>query len=143
MPDHVVRPDAGLDFADMGFTRVWINPVLENAMERASYHGYSTTDFYRVDPRFGSNEEYRDFVAAARAKGIGVIMDMIVNHVSAHSAWFKAFLAGDPDFIDAYVFLSLYLTSLQQYKQAEAVFDRAYVKRDQVSVREKLFLDHL
>ncbi len=49
----------------------------------------------------------------------------------------------DPDFIDAYVFLSLYLTSLQQYKQAEAVLDRAYVKRDQVSVREKLFLDFL
>ncbi|MCW8801826.1 MAG: tetratricopeptide repeat protein, partial [Candidatus Bathyarchaeota archaeon] len=49
----------------------------------------------------------------------------------------------DPDFIDAYVFLSLYLTSLQQYKRAQAVFDRAYVKRDQVSVREKLFLDHL
>jgi len=49
----------------------------------------------------------------------------------------------DPDFIDAYVFLSLYLTSVQQYKRAQAVFDRAYVKRDQVSVREKLFLDHL
>jgi len=49
----------------------------------------------------------------------------------------------DPDFIDAYVFLSLYLTSLQQYKQAEAVLDRAYVKRDQISVREKLFLDFL
>lgn len=49
----------------------------------------------------------------------------------------------DPDFIDAYVFLSLYLTSVQQYKQAKAVLASAYVKRDQVSVREKLFLDHL
>ena len=77
-----------LDYiADMGFTQLWLNPVLENAMERASYHGYSTTDYYKVDPRFGSNEEYRDFVAAARAKGIGVIMDMIVNHAGSGHWW--------------------------------------------------------
>ena len=49
----------------------------------------------------------------------------------------------DPEFIDAYVFLSLYLTSLEQYKQAREVLDIAYIKRDQVSVREKLLLDHL
>ena len=77
-----------LDYiADMGFTQLWLNPVLENAMERASYHGYSTTDYYKVDPRFGSNEEYRDFVAAARAKGIGIIMDMIVNHAGSGHWW--------------------------------------------------------
>jgi glycosidase len=77
-----------LDYiADMGFTRVWINPVLENAMERASYHGYSTTDFYRVDPRFGSNEEYRDLVAAARKEDLGIIMDMIVNHIGNGHWW--------------------------------------------------------
>jgi glycosidase len=77
-----------LDYiADMGFTQLWLNPVLENAMGRASYHGYSTTDYYKVDPRLGSNEEYRDFVAAARARGIGVIMDMIVNHAGSGHWW--------------------------------------------------------
>jgi neopullulanase len=44
----------------MGFTAVWLNPVLENNMTDFSYHGYSTTDFYKVDPRYGSNEEYRE-----------------------------------------------------------------------------------
>ena len=77
-----------LDYiADMGFTQIWLNPVLENAMPRASYHGYATTDYYLVDPRFGSNESYRELVAAARARGIGVIMDMIVNHSGSQHWW--------------------------------------------------------
>ncbi len=77
-----------LDYiAEMGFTSIWINPVLENAMPEASYHGYATTDFYRVDPRFGSNENYRQLVAEARDKGLGVIMDMIANHAGSGHWW--------------------------------------------------------
>ncbi len=77
-----------LDYiSDMGFTQIWLNPILENAVSRASYHGYSTTDYYKVDPRFGSNESYREFVAAARDKGIGVIQDMIVNHAGSGHWW--------------------------------------------------------
>ena len=46
-----------LDYiSDMGFTAIWINPVLENDMADHSYHGYSTTDYYKVDSRFGTNE---------------------------------------------------------------------------------------
>ena len=77
-----------LDYiADMGFTSIWLNPLLENRMPQVSYHGYSTTDFYRIDPRYGSNESYRDLVAQARARGIGVIMDMIVNHIGSKHWW--------------------------------------------------------
>lgn len=77
-----------LDYvSEMGFTQIWLNPILENAVSRASYHGYSTTDYYKVDPRFGSNEGYREFVAAARDKGIGVIKDMIVNHAGSGHWW--------------------------------------------------------
>jgi glycosidase len=80
--------ESSLDYiADMGFTAVWLNPVLENAMPRSSYHGYATTDFYKVDPRLGSNEQYRELVAAARSKGLGVIMDMIVNHAGIGHWW--------------------------------------------------------
>jgi glycosidase len=73
--------------ADMGFTAIWLNPLLENRMPSYSYHGYSTTDFYKVDPRYGSNELYRALVANARAQGIGVIMDMIVNHIGSEHWW--------------------------------------------------------
>ena len=77
-----------LDYiAEMGFTQIWLNPVLENAMDRSSYHGYATTDYYKVDPRFGTNESYRDFVAEARDKGIGTIMDMIANHSGSNHWW--------------------------------------------------------
>jgi glycosidase len=85
-----------LDYiAGMGFTAIWLNPLLENRMPRVSYHGYSTTDFYRVDPRYGSNEAYRELVQQARARGIGVIMDMIVNHIGSGHWWMKDLPTGD------------------------------------------------
>lgn len=72
---------------DMGFTAIWLNPVLENRMPDYSYHGYATTDYYRVDPRYGSNESYRELVRDARRRDMGVIMDMIVNHVGSEHWW--------------------------------------------------------
>ena len=72
---------------DMGFTSIWLNPILENNMEQYSYHGYSTTDYYRVDPRYGSNEDYRALCDVARSKGIKIIMDMIANHCGLNHWW--------------------------------------------------------
>jgi len=74
---------------DMGFTAIWLNPVLENDVPAVSYHGYGATDFYRVDARYGSNEEYRELVQTAKAMGIGTIMDMIVNHTGQTHWWMK------------------------------------------------------
>ena len=77
-----------LDYiADLGFTAIWLNPVLENDMPEYSYHGYSTTDFYKVDPRFGTNEDYKNLAKIAREKGIKLIMDMIVNHCGLQHWW--------------------------------------------------------
>ncbi|MGV8134817.1 MAG: alpha-amylase family glycosyl hydrolase [Mangrovibacterium sp.] len=71
----------------MGFTAVWLNPVLENNMTRTSYHGYSTTDFYKVDPRFGTNEEYRQLSDELKKRGMKLIMDMIFNHCGSEHWW--------------------------------------------------------
>ena len=77
-----------LDYiSDMGFSAIWINPIIENDMPKYSYHGYAATDFYAVDRRYGTNEEYREFCRAAEEKGIKVIMDMIMNH-SGSEHWF-------------------------------------------------------
>ena len=77
-----------LDYiADIGFTAIWLNPVLENNQPKASYHGYSTTDFYKGDPRFGTNSEYKELCDRARDKGIKIIMDMIVNHCGSGHWW--------------------------------------------------------
>jgi glycosidase len=79
-----------LDYvADLGFTAIWVNPVLENDMAVYSYHGYSTTDFYKVDPRFGTNEAYKSLVKEAESKGIKFIMDMIVNHCGSYHWWME------------------------------------------------------
>ncbi len=74
---------------DLGFTAVWLNPLLENNMKEYSYHGYSTTDFYKVDPRYGSNATYQAFANEARSKGIKLIMDMIVNHCGLYHWWME------------------------------------------------------
>ncbi len=85
-----------LDYlADMGFTAIWLNPLLENDMEVYSYHGYSTTDFYKVDPRFGTNEAYRQLSKEAKSKGIKLIMDMIVNHCGSFHWWMDDLPMGD------------------------------------------------
>ncbi|MCB9296665.1 MAG: glycoside hydrolase family 13 protein [Lewinellaceae bacterium] len=85
-----------LDYiADMGFTALWLNPVLENDMDSFSYHGYSITDFYRVDPRYGSNEEYLRLANLAREKGIIMIMDMITNHCGSNHWWMDDLPTGD------------------------------------------------
>lgn len=79
-----------LDYlADLGVTAIWLNPVLENDMEGGSYHGYATTNYYRVDPRFGSNEEYAGLIADAHSKGMKVVMDMIFNHCGSDHPWVK------------------------------------------------------
>ena len=80
---------------DLGFTAIWVNPVLENDMEEWSYHGYSTTDFYKVDPRFGTNEEYAELSRKAKEKGIKMIMDMIVNHCGSFHWWMEDFPSND------------------------------------------------
>ncbi len=74
---------------EMGFTAVWLNPVLENNMTQVSYHGYSTTDFYKVDPRYGTNAEYRELNDELDKRGMKLIMDMIFNHCGSEHWWME------------------------------------------------------
>ncbi len=77
-----------LDYIDsLGVTAIWSCPVLENDMPGGSYHGYATTDYYRIDPRFGTNEEWQELVAEANKRGIKVVMDMIFNHSGLNHPW--------------------------------------------------------
>jgi len=79
-----------LDYiSDLGVTAIWLNPVLENDMDNSSYHGYAATDYYKVDRRFGTNEEYADLIAKSHEKGLKVVMDMIFNHCGSEHFFFK------------------------------------------------------
>lgn len=77
-----------LDYiADMGYTAIWPTPLLENDMPRSSYHGYAITDFYKVDPRFGSLSEYKELASKAKEKGLKLIFDGVVNHSGSNYWW--------------------------------------------------------
>tara|TARA_R110000868_G_scaffold28241_6_gene106164 strand:+ start:1027 stop:2961 length:1935 start_codon:yes stop_codon:yes gene_type:complete len=74
---------------DMGFTAIWPTPLLTNDMSEASYHGYAMTDFYQVDPRFGTLESYKELAEMARDYGIKLVMDQVVNHCGSEHWWMK------------------------------------------------------
>ena len=101
-------------FSELGVTALWFTPVLENNMPGGSYHGYATTDYYRVDPRFGSNEDYCRLIAKAHERGLKIVMDMIFNHCGAGHPWVKDMPSSDwfnyPDFTNHYVQTSYVLT---------------------------------
>lgn len=79
-----------LDYiSDLGVTAVWLNPTQENDMKDGSYHGYAITDYYQIDRRFGSNEEFLQLVNEAHGKGLKVVMDMIFNHCGSENYLFK------------------------------------------------------
>lgn len=72
----------------LGFTHVWLTPPLENAQPDYSYHGYAITDHYRIDPRYGDNDGYVALSRAARERGLGLIWDVVVNHVGDRHWWY-------------------------------------------------------
>lgn len=87
-------------FNELGVTALWFTPVLENNSPDtdngfSTYHGYATTDYYRVDPRFGTNAQYKQLIDEAHAKGLKVVMDMIFNHCGFEHPWVKDMPAKD------------------------------------------------
>jgi glycosidase len=79
-----------LDYiAGLGFTQLWPTPLVENNAPAASYHGYAATDHYRIDPRYGSNEDYLRLSKEARKHGIGLIQDVVLSHIGSGHWWMK------------------------------------------------------
>ena len=80
--------DDHLDYLEgLGVTALWINPLTESDQPHESYHGYAVTDHYKIDPRFGSNADYVALVEKCHARGMKVIMDVVLNHVG-NEHWF-------------------------------------------------------
>ncbi|HEY9551771.1 MAG TPA: glycoside hydrolase family 13 protein [Prevotella sp.] len=86
-------------FNRLGVTALWFTPVLENNSpdnhQYSTYHGYATTDYYRVDPRFGTNEEYKRLIDEAHRHGLKVVMDMILNHCGFEHPWIQDIPSAD------------------------------------------------
>ena len=78
-----------LDYiADLGATAIWSTPLLLDNENGASYHGYSCSDYYLIDPRFGTNEMFKTYVDECHKRDLKVIMDIVPNHSSTSHWWY-------------------------------------------------------
>jgi neopullulanase len=73
----------------VGATVLWINPLLENNMEAYSYHGYATTNYYQIDPRFGDNEDYRKLSLELKKHNTKLMKDIVFNHCGSNHWWMR------------------------------------------------------
>ncbi len=73
----------------LGFTQIWCTPLIENNEPEYSYHGYAATDFYKIDPRFGTNEQFKLFVHEAKKRNIGLVWDVVLNHCGTEYYFIK------------------------------------------------------
>ncbi len=74
---------------DLGYTAIWPTPVLINDMPQGSYHCYDISDYYRVDPRFGTMEEYIKLSKELMTRDMKLIMDQVANHCGLEHWWMK------------------------------------------------------
>ena len=84
---------------DLGITGIWLMPI----MASPTYHGYDATDYYTVNPDYGTNADFQALIAAAHERGIAVIVDLVLNHTSTEHPWFTASAEGDPEYADWYI----------------------------------------
>ncbi len=109
---------------DLGYTAIWLNPILENNMVESSYHGYSTTDYYKVDPRFGTNEEFKTLTKKADEMGVKMVMDIIPNH-SGSEHWFVK----DPPFSNWLNFNNSYSQTTHRRETVQDIHASEYDKK--------------
>ncbi|MBO4900258.1 MAG: alpha amylase [Lachnospiraceae bacterium] len=78
--------ESKLDYiTDLGCNGIWLTPI----MSAPSYHKYDTTDYYSVDPSFGTNDDFKSLADACHEKGVRLIIDLVINHSSSEHPWFK------------------------------------------------------
>ncbi len=88
-----------LDYLEsLGITGIWFMPIHPSP----SYHGYDVTDYYDVNPDYGTLEDFQTLLNAAHERGIKIILDLVVNHTSSEHPWFEASAANDPTYHDYY-----------------------------------------
>jgi alpha-amylase len=84
---------------DLGVTALWLMPIYESP----SYHGYDVTDYYAVEPDYGTLDDFRELLDAAHSHGISVVVDLVLNHTSSEHPWFRASRSVNSDFRHWYV----------------------------------------
>ncbi len=131
-----------LDYiADLGYNGIWLMPI----MPSPSYHKYDVTDYYSIDPQYGTLEDFEAFVTAAHERGIWVIIDLVVNHTSSEHPWFVDSVSSDSDYRDWYNWTdksssgySSYNGDLSQFYECQFVNTMPDLNLDNEEVRQEI-----
>lgn len=86
---------------DLGVDMLWLTPIFSSPQND---NGYDVSDYYNVDPSYGTNQDLDRLIEAATARGIGLMFDMVLNHTSTEHSWFKKALKGENQYMDYYFF---------------------------------------
>lgn len=93
---------AKLDYIkDLGADYIWMTPFFVSPQND---NGYDVEDYYNIDPRYGTMEDFEELSREAKKRGIKLMLDMVFNHTSSRHEWFQKALAGDPKYKDFYIF---------------------------------------
>ncbi|MBQ9780678.1 MAG: alpha-glucosidase [Clostridia bacterium] len=90
-----------LDYiASLGVNVIWLSPIYKSPNDD---NGYDIADYTSIQPEFGTMEDFDELVAEARTRGIGIVMDLVINHTSDEHEWFKRALAGEEKYRNYYI----------------------------------------
>lgn len=85
---------------DLGVNTLWLSPVYKSP---DADNGYDIADYKSIQPAFGTMEDFDKLLAEAKTRGIGIVMDLVINHTSDEHEWFQKAMAGDPKYRDYYI----------------------------------------
>ncbi|MET3557711.1 trehalose-6-phosphate hydrolase [Streptococcus rupicaprae] len=86
--------------AELGIDMIWLNPFYPSPQKD---NGYDISDYVAIDPMFGTMADFEELVAVAKSHGIGLMLDMVLNHCSTEHEWFQKALAGDPYYQEFFI----------------------------------------
>ncbi len=90
-----------LDYiASLGANTIWLSPIYKSPNDD---NGYDISDYKAIQPEFGTMEDFDELVAEAKARGIGIVMDLVINHTSDEHEWFQRALAGEEKYRNYYI----------------------------------------
>ena len=86
---------------ELGVDYIWLTPFFVSPQND---NGYDVADYYNIDPGYGTMEDVEELIAEADKRGMGLMFDMVFNHVSTNHEWFRKAMAGDPYYKDFFIF---------------------------------------
>ena len=86
---------------ELGVDYIWLTPFYVSPQKD---NGYDIADYYHVDPRYGTMEDFEELAKEAEKRGIRLMLDMVFNHTSDQNEWFQKALKGDPKYRNYYIF---------------------------------------